>query len=206
MKIAVTLCCLLTLCFALPGRAAGMGDSTRKILFIGNSLTYYNDLPQQVVRIGKEKGIKIKADMVAYPDYALEDHWNDGKIQQFIEDSSYDFVVVQQGPSSQQDGRAILLDYGARIKAICEKKKTQLAFFMVWPALININTFDGVIKNYREAATVTGALLCAVGEAWKKRTDAKDLSWYGPDFFHPSPKGTEQAAMIICQTLFSVKL
>lgn len=177
------------------------GDAVRKVLFIGNSLTYYNDLPQQVVRIAKEKGVKLKADMIAYPDYALEDHWNDGKIQRFIEDSSYDFVVIQQGPSSQSEGRAMLLDYGARIKALCEKKRTQLVFYMVWPALVNIHTFDAVIKNYREAAAAMGALLSPVGEAWKKRTDANDLSWYGPDFFHPSKKGTEQAAGIICQTL-----
>jgi hypothetical protein len=59
----------------------------------------------------------------------------------------FDFVVLQQGPSSQSEGRAMLLNYGVRIKALCDTTKTRLAFFMVWPAFTNLHTFDGVIKK-----------------------------------------------------------
>lgn len=178
-------------------------DSAKSILFVGNSLTYFNDLPNLVARIGRDSGIEIKTEMLTHGNYALEDHWNDGQMQQLIATKKYDFVVVQQGPSSQADGRAMLLDYGARIKNICTPHNTKLAFFMVWPAFSNFHTFDGVIKNYTDAAVATNSLLCPVGKAWKEYfLGTGDYSYYGSDMFHPSQKGSESAALIIFKTLF----
>ena len=180
-----------------------LSDSAKQILFIGNSLTYTNDLPDIVARIGRDKGIEIATTMITYPNYALEDHWNDGQIQLLIATKKYHFVVVQQGPSSQNDGRVMLMDYGARIKALCTANNSQLAFFMVWPALANFHTFDGVIKNYTDAAVATNSLLCPVGKIWKEYFNAtNDYSYYGLDMFHPSLKGSEKAAEIIYATLF----
>jgi hypothetical protein len=178
-------------------------DSAKKVLFVGNSLTYYNDLPELVEKIGRDSGVEIKTEMVAYGNYALEDHWNDGAIQTLIAGKKYDFVVVQQGPSSQADGRVMLLDYGARIKNICTPHNTKLAFYMVWPARSNFDTFDGVVKNYTDAAAATNSLLCPVGQFWRSHIQATgDYSYYGPDMFHPSQKGSEKAAWIIFKTLF----
>ncbi|HOY14106.1 MAG TPA: hypothetical protein PLY70_13245 [Saprospiraceae bacterium] len=74
------------------------------ILFVGNSLTYSNSLPDLVAKIGEQQGKKIKTLMLAYPNYALEDHWNEGKLQETIAKGSIDYLVMQQGPSSQEDG------------------------------------------------------------------------------------------------------
>jgi hypothetical protein len=155
------------------------------------------------VKLGKKKRITIKTETLAYPNYALEDHWNDGKIQKLIAEKRFDFVVLQQGPSSQNDGRVMLLDYGAKIKLLCDEHNAKLAFFMVWPAFANLHMFDGVIKNYTDASVITNSLLCPAGIAWKKYFDStKDYSYYGPDMFHPSEKGSEVAAKIIFETLF----
>jgi hypothetical protein len=175
-----------------------------KILFIGNSLTYTNDLPALVANEAKKRKIVIKTEMIAYPNYALEDHWNDGKIQVLIEKGGFDYVVVQQGPSSQAEGREMLFSYGLKIATICKKANTRLAFFMVWPAKANLHTFDGVIANYKDAAVKSEAILCPVGEAWKKYIETTaDFSYYGDDGFHPSLKGSEVAAQIIADKLLS---
>jgi len=154
-----------------PAPAPGpvqVSDSTKYVLFIGNSLTYANNLPLLVAQLGGQKGVQIIPEMIAYPNYALEDHWNDGQIQLLIATKKYHFVVVQQGPSSQNDGRAMLMDYGARIKGLCDANNSQLAFFMVWPALANFHTFDGVIKNYTDSALAKNSFLCPVGKIWKE--------------------------------------
>ncbi|PIV93400.1 MAG: hypothetical protein COW44_09710 [Flavobacteriaceae bacterium CG17_big_fil_post_rev_8_21_14_2_50_33_15] len=188
--------------FIIP-EEANLPDSTKTILFVGNSLTYTNDLPSLVATIAKENGVEIVAEMIAYPNYSLEDHWNEGKLQRLIISKSYDFVIIQQGPSSQQNGRISLLDYGARIKTLCDEHNTKLAFFMVWPAFSNFQTFDGVIDNYSNAATVTNSLLCPVGLVWKNYfSETNDYSYYGSDMFHPSLKGSQNAAKIILETLF----
>lgn len=178
------------------------GQSGTKILFVGNSLTYTNDLPSLVTKYAKTKGYTVQTTMLAYPNYALEDHWNDGQLQKMIAKEKYDFVIVQQGPSSQADGRAMLLNDGKRIKALCDKNNSKLVFFMVWPAKANLHMMDGVIKNYTDAATETSSLLCPVGKVWKEKFATGDYSYYGPDDFHPSLAGSQSAAKIIVDTLF----
>lgn len=172
-----------------------------RILFVGNSLTYTNDLPKMVECIGAAEGTAIYAQTLAFGNYAIEDHWNDGKMQKLINSGNLDFVVIQQGPSSQADGRAMLFDYGQRIKDICANKGTKLAFFMVWPAKENYHSFSGVIKNYTDAARATGSLLCAVGSEFKDLGDKEDFRFYSSDNFHPSEEGSQLAAEIIYYSL-----
>lgn len=180
-------------------------EITRKgsVLFVGNSLTYSNDLPTLVLSEGLKRGIELKVKTIALPNTAISDHWESGEVHAAMEAESFDFVVIQQGPSSQADGRVMLIEYGARYKELCEAKNAELVFFMVWPARANYQTFDGVIKNYTDAAKLNDALLAPVGKEWKEYQDmTKDFSYYGPDQFHPSVKGSETAALTILKTLY----
>ncbi|SNT29378.1 Lysophospholipase L1 [Ekhidna lutea] len=174
-----------------------------RILFVGNSLTYTNNLPELVKNEARKKGFKVQTTMIAYPNYALIDHLDDGEVQKRIRSGKFDYVIVQQGPSSQSEGREMLLDAGRKFQMLCQQNETELVFFMVWPSLTNYHTFEGVIKNHRDAAIENEALLCPVGEAWKdyfERTD--DSTLYGLDGFHPSRKGSRLAAEVIVKTLF----
>ncbi len=177
-------------------------DSTIAVLFVGNSLTYTNDLPLLVTHEAKNNGISVATRMLAYPNYSLEDHWQDGGLQKIFNSEKFDFVVVQQGPSSQLDGKEMLLKYGSKIKKLCDKQNAKLVFFMVWPAKDNWHTFPGVIANYSTAAAVTQSILCPVGLEWKRYIESKgDYSYYGPDQFHPSLSGSLAAAKVIVETL-----
>ncbi len=175
------------------------------ILFIGNSLTYTNDLPKLVKQYAEEKDIIIEIKMVAKPNYAIVDHWADGEVQQLITSKKYDYVIIQQGPSSQQDGYDMLVNNGADYANLCETNNTKLVYFMVWPSLNLYHTFDGVISNYSAAAEVNDAILCPVGQVWKEYFDTtQDFSYYGADGFHPSLKGSERAAQVIVHSLFGL--
>jgi len=173
-----------------------------RILFIGNSLTSTNNLPRIVKEGYAETGIIISTRTIAPPGYGLEDHWNVGTIQLLISSNYYDYVIIQQGPSSQEYGRASLIEYGRRIAELCNTNDTKLAFFMVWPSRTNYDTFDGVIQNYSDAASLSNAILIPVGRNWKSYIDqTQDYSYYGSDNFHPSLKGSQRAAQDITQTL-----
>jgi len=177
------------------------GDT--RILFVGNSLTYFNDLPKLVDREAGRKGHGVWTKMLAHPNYAILDHWADGEVQGLIEDGDFDFVIIQQGPSSQAFGREVLFEFGKKFSDLCNANEAKLVFFMVWPSRTYYYTFDGVITNHREAAIATRSILCPVGEVWKKHfDDTGDFSYYGPDGFHPSLKGSEVAAEVIVKTLF----
>ena len=187
------------------GIAQDKSKKETSILFIGNSLTYYNDLPELVKVHCKKLGIKIKYDMVAKPNYAIVDHWAEGKVQKLIAKENYDYVIVQQGPSSQQEGRQMLIESGKDYKALCEAHNTQLCYYTVWPSQTYYHTFDGVIKNHRDAANINDAILLPVGEVWKDYFDrSNNFQYYGPDGFHPSLLGSKVAARVIVETLFKI--
>jgi hypothetical protein len=180
-----------------------LSNSDYNILFIGNSLTYTNNLPELVKSNALQKGITIGVKMVALPNFAIVDHWDIGEVQQYIESKMFDFVIIQQGPSSQQEGRDILIEYGTRYSNLCNTNNAQLCYYMVWPSLTYYHTFAGVIQNHRDAAQINNAILCPVGEVWKSHFDTtNNFDYYGPDGFHPSLAGSQVAADVIVDTLF----
>jgi len=193
---------LIYLSFFFFFQGVAQSDQTTNLLFIGNSLTYTNDLPGLVEKYAKTKGIIVKTEMIAFPNYALEDHWNDKEIQKLVKSKNYDYIIVQQGPSSQEFGRTSLLEYGKKLNNLCNENKAKLVFFMVWPSKRYYHTYDGVIKNYTNAADQFKALLCPVGKVWKVHFDkTNDFSYYGEDGFHPSIKGSKIAAEVIVKSI-----
>ena len=178
---------------------------TYYILFVGNSLTYTNNLPKLVTNYAKHKAIQVNTETVAYPNYAIEDHWNDGRVQELIASKKFDYVIIQQGPSSQSEGRKMLIEYGKKYSALCTTYDTKLCFFMVWPSLSYYFTFDGVIKNHTDAASRSNAILLPVGKLWKNDVDTYNREdYYSADGFHPSLKGSQFAAKVIVDYLFKL--
>ena len=174
-----------------------------KILFVGNSLTYTNNLPLLVSQIAHHAKVNLETEMLAKANYALIDHWEEGVLQAKIRSKSYDFIIVQQGPSSQSAGSKMLFESIKKLDQICEENQSQLAVFMVWPSRQYYQTFDKVIQNHRDVAEKYNTLLCPVGEIWKAHFDStNDFDYYKSDGFHPSQKGSEVAAQIIVDSLF----
>lgn len=169
-----------------------------KVLYIGNSLTYVNDLPGLVAEIAQQDNVTISYETFLFPDYSLEDHWKEGKVKTEIEKGGYDFVIAQQGPSALPESQALLLDYTKKFAKQCGKYKSKLVLYMVWPSKQRLFDLDNVIYSYANAAKQADAILCPAGIAWKK-TWEKDSSTllYGPDNFHPGIDGSLLSALCI---------
>jgi len=175
----------------------------QKILYVGNSLTYTYDIPGIVKEIGEDLNLSIDSKPICYPNYSLEDHWKAGNFQIIMMIDSFDYVIVQQGPSSQPAGKEVLVDYGMKIDSICKLEKARLSYYMVWPSRKYYQTFDGVIANYTEAARLTKSLLIPVGEIRKKlESESFEENLYGPDNFHPSETGSFLSALTIIKSLY----
>lgn len=197
-----TLICigLIALTACDQGSANGQPDSLR-ILFIGNSLTYTNDLPGMLQKLLEQTDIDTVAESVALPNYGLQDHWANPETVQKIADGSWDYVVLQQGPSATE-GRPSLLEYSEMFNDFITQAGGQTALYMVWPWLSRSFDFDLVSDAYRTAAEQVDGLLFPAGEAWRAawRKDP-NLGLYGPDNFHPSELGTYVAALVMYEQL-----
>jgi len=177
---------------------SAFGQRKINVLFVGNSLTYYNNLPELVSLIAKSDSVQLTYKMLAFPNYALEDHLNDGLVPIEIKSGKYDFVIVQQGPSSQQEGRTMLLDDALEISRLCKENKTRLAFYTVWPSKARSMDFPAVLETYQLAADSTKSILCPAGKAWLKVWESNpDFKLYGQDDFHPNYQGSLLAAFVI---------
>lgn len=175
-----------------------------KVLFVGNSLTYYNNLPEIVAQLANSRKHKFAYKMIAYPNFSLEDHWNKGEVQKALAKEKWDFVVMQQGPSASAAGRLVLVEYAKKFAPEISRSRAKPAFFMVWSSADRIKDFAGVSATYQAAAKEVDGLFFPAGEAWLEawRRDPK-LELYSADRFHPSFLGSYLAALVIYQQLFN---
>src|SRR5262245_32797911 len=175
-----------------------------RILFIGNSLTFVNDLPAKVADAVRATGQQVQCESVAFPDYSLEDHWNRGDAMRAIRRGGWTFVVLQQGPSALPESRVFLIDYTKRFDAEIKKAGARTALYMVWPTLPRRADFPGVVQSYTAAAKAVNAVLLPVGEAFRDSERRRpEVALYGSDGFHPSIAGTALAAKVIADQLMN---
>lgn len=173
-----------------------------RILFVGNSLTYQNDLPGMVCQLARSVGRRLVCESVAQPDYGLEEHWNAGEARTAIAGGRWDIVVLQQGPSALPASRRLLIDYTKRFDAEIKKAGARTALYMVWPSRQRSGDAEGVSQSYRAAAKSVDALLLPVGDAWRNAWAVdRDLPLYAADNFHPSGVGTYLAALVVYRHL-----
>jgi hypothetical protein len=178
--------------------------ATIRVLFVGNSLTYVNDLPGMVKSLADSAGLSgVQTAQVAKPDYSLEDHWNDGQARHVIAKGGWHYVVLQQGPSAVLANRANLREWVATFSDLIWNQGGTPALYQIWPQQVNISDFDASSESYRLAALDVGGIFLQAGNAWRAAW-ARDpaLVFYAPDGLHASVEGTYLAALAVFGGLF----
>jgi hypothetical protein len=192
------------------GAPTGMevsGREGRSVLFVGNSLTYFNDLPYIVESLvdsvpGLTPAQRISPAVAAFPDYALEDHWHDGAVQTSIATNKFEIVVLQQGSSALEESRVNLREYTRKLDARIRAVGGRTALYSVWPLLSRSFDFDRVTESYALAAADVNGMLFPVGEAWRAawRRDP-NIAFYLDDGLHPTVRGSYIGALVMAAML-----
>lgn len=193
----------LSLLFAFAGHAGAASEQARpippgglRVLFLGNSLTQANDLPLMVQALAKSAGQDLEVETIAFPNANLEDLWFEGSALAAIDQGNWDFVVMQQGPSSLPESRVHLRKWVGKFAKRIRAAGARPAVYMVWPSIDRIAFFDAVSEAYTLAATDVRGLLIPGGEVWRAAWRRNpDLELYGPDGFHPTIEGTYAVAL-----------
>ena len=168
-----------------------------RVLFLGNSLTAANDLPAVVASLSRGT-VAYRA--IDPGGVNLEDHWNFTGARDALANERWDYVVLQQGPSTLPESAVNLSEWVLRWADAARERGATPAVYEVWPdtAFGGRPAFAAVVHNYRRAAARARARLLPAGEAWQAawRRNPR-LALYGPDGFHPSRLGTTLAALVI---------
>jgi hypothetical protein len=143
--------------------------------------------------------------MVAYPGYALSDHWDQGDAVRSIDGGGWRVVVLQQGPSALDSSRTVLRQYTILFDKRIRAGGARTALFSVWPELSRKAVFPDVAESYSLAASDVSGIYLPVTQAWLEAWERDPtLPLYAADDFHPSEHGSYLAALVIAGVLTGV--
>jgi hypothetical protein len=175
----------------------------RRVLFVGNSLTYTNDLPAVVHAIAAQAGDDVIVASATGPNLALIDHLHGaGDAVERLRSARWDYVVLQQGPTTVQLCRDSLIAWTRAFDTLARAAGARPALLMTWPSAGEPVLFDAARVSFQEAARAVGGVFVPAGEAWRIALAADpEVRLYGPDGFHPSATGTWLTALVIVERL-----
>lgn len=210
----------LTLVACVGGeRAASVDEAvpvtgSMRVLFVGSSLTFYNNMPATVAALALANGTRVEHAMVAPGGSILIERAVDPKLWDELRTGDYDVVVVQENSTAaglprerERDTRPAL----RAISALAADAGTEVVLFQAWgyrngEAQGGHGTYGEmqreIIRTYEVLQADSGAPVAAVGEAWwDSLSFHPDIVLHDADSVHPSPAGSYLAALVIAGTL-----
>lgn len=199
--------------FLLASLAASGAGHPLRVLFIGNSYTYFNNCPEIFAALARarEPGREIEVGRVTVPGQTLLALWERSDARQVLRSSQWDYVVLQdqsQLGDSLRDGKFVvnaprMLHWGVRLfDAEIRRQGARTVLFLTWARKAQPDQQGDLNYGYDSIARELGAILAPVGPAWQKtRADHPDLELYADDGSHPSPAGSYLAAAVLAGSI-----
>jgi hypothetical protein len=187
---------------------------SRSVLFIGNSLTYSNGLPGMMQAVGRQVGdTTLAVAMVAFPDFALSDHYQQGTTRDWFRRRKWNYVVLQQGSSALPESQAHLRAWSLQFAPMIREAGAEPVLFMVWPMSSRLFDFPNVAMSYRNAAIAVEGVFAPAGEAWvayaqfaTNQNLPSTLAYEElyADGLHPTPLGTYLSAIVLLERIAGI--
>lgn len=223
LKRGFYVCFLLFVLTALFSIQKASGENSKiRVLFIGNSLTFINNLPEMTAQLAKSRHYVLEYDMYAPGGYSLSQHASDPAALRKINDGRWDFVVLQeqsQMPAfSQEQVQREVYPYAKRLCEVIRAANPQahIVFYATMArkngdsenisVSAELETYGGTQKrinrSYLTMAQDNRALLAPIGQAWEEvRENRPAIDLYADDV-HPNQTGTYLAACVLFSVFF----
>ncbi len=190
------------------------------ILFIGNSHTYVNNLPEILKNIAKSAGIELNVAAVTNGGWTLERHASlddpyGSAVDAVLKGRKLDFVVLQEQsarPAAEPD------KFCAAVEKLLEKIKANGAspcLYCTW----GLKTGNAVLEkhgwttesmtekvaaSYDAVGNAFGIPVAHVGKAFLDvSTNHSEIELFAPDLLHASKYGSFLAALTIFAKIFN---
>ena len=201
-------------------------QAAERLLFIGNSYTGVNNLPniyQEIVRSAGLPALDVKASTPGGK--TLEQHLSNAKSLALIDEGNWDAVVLQgqsQEAAMSEHSESIRASFLKGAKELCERvlaksPKARIVFYQTWARHGDLwkgaTTADAVGENpdqmqafnhkwYQEVATRNKAGVAPAGDAWQLNYHSPQvIRLHKKDNSHPEFNGSYLAALVLYATL-----
>lgn len=189
---------ILYLLFVLPTTA--QPAPPQRVLFVGNSYTYFWNLPQTVAEMAAEKEIKLVTRQSTTGGSNLGHHWRSERelmTVDMIKTGDYDAVVLQDHSMRAIAEPDSLLYYGNLLNELAQSSGAQAYVYMTWSREWDPYMQEEITAQYTALAEKSDAQVVPVGLAWQRARELRPgLPLYDPDGSHPSPLGTYLTACV----------
>lgn len=176
-----------------------------KILFVGDSFTYYqNGIYAHFERLAAAANppLVVTADKSVFGGAFLHRLWDLKEPVKAIDTAAYDVVVLQD--DIPETTVADFREYAGKFVAEVRKNHARPVLFMAWayPRLGWISMAE-IAQAHRDAAKELSVDVAPVGLAWQQASKQRPgMNFYGPDQEHPSIYGTYLATCVVYATIY----
>lgn len=199
--------------FGVPGRATASDEqnvTNQKMLLIGNSRTYYHDMPSMLTKIAESSNEKVRFAITvrAWGGAALEDHWRDQQTQ-LLMSKTWNGVIIQ--PESRAQSREAYEESffrgAAHLSDAANRAHNTVSFvvnyaydkklFLDNPESSRREHYDKIARDFSVLKKRYGANLIPVAEAWENLLSRRPQFALYEDGNHPTLHGSFFQALII---------
>jgi len=195
---------------------------TLKALFIGNSYTYFNEMPSMLANLAQSANLPVITGQSTPGGYTLQQHTQDTTTISMISQGVWRYVVLQeqsQIPTIEYWRYNSMYPAARYLDSLIVGHNESTAFFMTWgrkyggmqsyngyssPDFRDFFEMQETLRSaYSEIANELNATLCPVGMAWAqaKRIDSLVDLWQS-DNSHPTLKGSYLTACVFYCVFF----
>jgi len=169
-------------------------DEGQKVLFVGNSYTYFWNLPHVVQGFAEEMDMPITTYQSTAGGANLGQHWRGAKgleSKSIIENGDYDIVVIQDHSMRSIQAPDSLMYYGELFGDLIKSTGAQPYVYMTWSRKWDPYMIETIQAEYTRLAERINARIVPVGLAWQRALEMRpDLPLYDDDGSHQSSLGT----------------
>lgn len=194
-------------------------QTTRHVLFLGNSYTGANNLPQLVQNAALSAGDTLTFDSHTPGGQTLQGHATNTTSQNKITAGGWDYVVLQGQSQEPVVQTSVFNQGGLALEALIDEHNpcAVTMLYMTWgrkngdattcnffPEMCTYESMDDALKeHYLDLAEMLDSEVSPVSVVWRNlRENHPEIELYTGDGSHPSPAGSYAAACCFYAAIF----
>ena len=186
---------------------------TLRVLFIGNSYTYFNNLGDLVsgIAASRKDGPVVLATLAVRGGALLRWHIDSGPAMGALQSGKWDYVVLQEQSQlggGMVEGKPVVGKadaFHASVRELVRRIRARGAaplLYMTWARRDYPDQQDDLARAYLDIGRELGVKVAPAGLAWAEtRKKMGELNLFAGDGAHPSPTGSYLNALVIYATM-----
>lgn len=181
-----------------------------RILMLGNSFTYYHDMPKMLAAIMGEEVVAHTRGGAFLHEHLDSQAELGAKTLKALKEEKWDYVVMQEQSKAPIFAKKDFMDSVGKLCTLIRENGAKPLLYATWAYRegseklestgLSVPEMDrGLYNSYHEAAETNNALIADVGKAHTALRKYAEL--LEPDDFHPSAAGSILAAETIARVI-----